>query len=483
MILLAIDDEKSVHVFLDRCVGELALPITRIIHAYKGSEALEKINSESPDLILLDIQMPGMNGIEFLQALKNQHVDIPVIVLTAYSNFDYAKSCIKYGVTNYLLKPIDLNELHDALADAIHTIQHRSEELLKGQLVQYITAFFPENEIYLPDSIFDSNKFIGVVCYYSGDKIDYNNYQGILCSIRVDVNNCSFDLVTFENRFVWNDLGKLMGSCSIRIGLSDMLCSGDDISVAVKEAYYALKETFYCGGAVYYVENCFSPIEKIADELRKDEEELFESYREQNLNDIRRYVSMIFSCFSKNCINPDEVKGYLISLLGRLDSNYWKACKLIQNDNLMHDFQAKSSDDLQAVILRIIISMLANIYPEHIRTDEDIIYEIKKYIDRHYNADLSLASMENHFYISRYQVSRLFKERFECNYSNYILQVRMDAAKTYLLHSGKKLSEISQLVGYEDVSYFSNVFKKYYGISPSDFRCKYQNYEKNDKDV
>lgn len=482
MILLAIDDEKSVHVFMDKCVGELALPISQILHAYKGSEALEMIDSESPDLILLDIQMPGMNGIEFLQVLKNQHVDIPVIVLTAYSNFDYAKSCIKYGVTNYLLKPIDLNELHDALVDVIQTVRHRSEELLKEQLIQYITDFFPEIEIHLPNSIMDLYKFLGVVCYYSENKIDYNNYLGISCSIHIDINNCSFDLVEFENRHAWENFGKLMHS-GFPIGLSDLLGNGDDISVAVEEAYHALKATFYCGGAAYYVENPFSPIEDIADELLKDEEELFKSYREQNIGNIRRNVSMIFSCFSKNCINPDDVKGYLIGLLGRLDSNYWKACKLIQNDNLMHDFQAKSDDDLQAVILRIIISMLANIYPAHIRTDEDIINEIKKYIDRHYDADLSLASMENHFYISRYQVSRLFKERFECNYSNYILQVRMDAAKTYLLHSGKKLSEICQLVGYEDVSYFSNVFKKFYGISPSDFRCKYQNCEENDKPV
>lgn len=474
MTLLVIDDEKSVHIFLEKCIGKLSLPINQIVHAYKGSEALEIIKDNALDLILLDIQMPGMNGIEFLQKLRNESINIPVIVLTAYSDFNYAKSCIKYGVTNYLLKPIDIDELHDALADVIEIVKDSSFSSLNDQIKKCISSHFINDSIYVKNSLVDPIKYIGFICYFS----ESDAVQDLDCAIarvmHIEMSGFSYDLLQFGNDIAWKSLGVTFKQNSFIAGISNLYSSNDNIVPAIRQSYIALMETFYSGKAEYYKDNYFSSLSKAIEELRKYEDAMQESYHNQNLVEILKTVELIFDCFTASLTDPNDVKNYFIGLLSHLDDNYWEACQLVQNNNLMHDLQAHNVSDLQSVIIRILISMLANIHPEHIRTDEEIIQEIKKYIDRHYDADLSLASMENHFYISRYQISRLFKKHFLCNYSNYILQVRMEAAKNLLISSDKKQVEIGQLVGYDDVSYFSNVFKKYYGLSPSDFKSKYK---------
>lgn len=110
-----IEDEKPIREGLIRILQKLNSDDQIIGSADNGNDGLTLIKHEKPDLIFLDIQMPDMNGLEMLAKLREENIDVKVVILTAYSDFGYAKEAISLGIENYLLKPINLLELQKTL--------------------------------------------------------------------------------------------------------------------------------------------------------------------------------------------------------------------------------------------------------------------------------------------------------------------------------------------------------------------------------
>ena len=114
--ILLVDDERNVHYSLQRALGEAF----RIISAFSGEEALQKLSSEKPQLILLDVKLPGADGLETLQRIKAMDRDVPVILLTAYGTTETAITAMKHGAYDYLLKPVDIASLRGMMTKALH---------------------------------------------------------------------------------------------------------------------------------------------------------------------------------------------------------------------------------------------------------------------------------------------------------------------------------------------------------------------------
>jgi DNA-binding NtrC family response regulator len=114
--ILLVDDERNVHYSLQRALGEAF----RIVSAFSGEEALEKLTSEKPHLILLDVKLPGVNGLETLQRIKTMDREVPVILLTAYGTTETAITAMKHGAYDYLLKPVDIANLRGMITKALH---------------------------------------------------------------------------------------------------------------------------------------------------------------------------------------------------------------------------------------------------------------------------------------------------------------------------------------------------------------------------
>lgn len=134
MKILIVDDMKSPHVVVERLIKESTLPFTDILHAYDGEQCLAYIQQESPEIVILDMEMPLLNGTGVLQSLK--HGQMPLtIVLSAHTNFDYVQQAIKTDVFDYLLKPIDAEMLLDVLDKAIKKLHKEIYEDIVKYLV------------------------------------------------------------------------------------------------------------------------------------------------------------------------------------------------------------------------------------------------------------------------------------------------------------------------------------------------------------
>jgi DNA-binding NtrC family response regulator len=114
--ILLVDDERNVHYSLQRALGEAF----RIISAFSGEEALQRLSGEKPHLILLDVKLPAADGLETLQRIKAIDRDVPVILLTAYGTTETAITAMKHGAYDYLLKPVDIASLRGIMTKALH---------------------------------------------------------------------------------------------------------------------------------------------------------------------------------------------------------------------------------------------------------------------------------------------------------------------------------------------------------------------------
>lgn len=120
-----VDDEPIIRMGLSKLIGWEELGFEIACMAQNGKQALEQLELENVDLIITDIEMPVMNGLDFIKAVREKNRDVEIVILTAYDDFEYAKTAIRYGITQYILKPIEEKEVVKMLLDIRESIQSK----------------------------------------------------------------------------------------------------------------------------------------------------------------------------------------------------------------------------------------------------------------------------------------------------------------------------------------------------------------------
>lgn len=185
-------------------------------------------------------------------------------------------------------------------------------------------------------------------------------------------------------------------------------------------------------------------------------------------------IGIYFDYFRENRILPELVMlacMNLVSLINRkLNEEYHDNNLLMENVPRAYLNENFYIDDLELAFTQNIFSILHKIKSKSPKSDAEIVREIKKYIDDRYYEDLSLDGVSEEFFISKYQLSRIFKKEIGINNWDYITAARMEKACLLITNSDLKVYEIAQKVGYDDISHFSTAFKKYVGKSPKEFK-------------
>ena len=172
MKLLITDDQNSVHMYFDRMIPYGKLGIHQVFHAKNGEEALGIIRKEWPDILILDIRMPKMDGLKLLQVLEGDRWEHRVMILSAYNEFDYARQCMAYGVKDYLLKPIDNKEVEERLQKMVKELtdwKSRSVAGILSRLLQEGKRNVEEWEVLQNIQI----SGYGIVCAKTGDSLSF----------------------------------------------------------------------------------------------------------------------------------------------------------------------------------------------------------------------------------------------------------------------------------------------------------------------
>lgn len=458
--ILIVDDEKFIRLGIEAIIKNTFEDIN-IDLARNGQEAYEKTLAVEYDLIISDINMPVMTGIEFIKKLYKDKYDTSVIVLSGFNEFEYARQCMKYGVQNYLLKPVDSDELIDNIREVFQRVEKKlkseKEHLLKE--LRYALEGRAEDNRDLKDLLDSlSLNFEGYICYY----LEFEKEAGIL-------ENKSEDCIYISKS---HTEGYLI--CRERMEIDR------DKYIFVTES--ALEKTIL---------EAF----KTADTLRKYRMILGKDYinkediegrryifvNEKNIRDVYDYIKLgkkeLVKSLIENIFSQEKMRYYSIKTFEEIHES-------IKRD-ILERFD-KDSGILKEPFDRIKMASVGE-YAEKVKelllelaeeNNEDnsietvYIEKAKEYIADHYKEDLNMAVVSNYVSLNYSYFSSLFKKHMKMNFLDYLNGVRIEKSKEYLKRVDYKIYEVSELVGYKNPKHFSKIFKKIEKITPVEYKLK-----------
>jgi len=523
--VMIVEDEPVIRNGINKSIKWDSLDCKVVALAENGRDALEKAALQKIHIVISDIMMPEMDGLELSDHLLDIYSSIKIILLTGYKEFDYVKQAMKMGVSNYLLKPTDPDELEKAVNKVVAEIKSKVElseemELLRGTIIQskyhlrekflYDLMFRPLlgiNDISKEIEYFDINlkpfrligisidSFVELESYFTqedinillymiktvfGEKVDTYGYPNI--SISRERNIYAIiemkENVETELKTLLEDIQSTIyetGKFTVSIGVSGIYGSIDKLRFARKEVDKYLTERVYIGG------------NKIISELYHDGTE-----RERKANFSSEAYLNAIECGENILEEADRLRDNMllsndlnVSRNIALESIVLAVKTYCKNygdlEDLFNPAVIPIENIIHAKTLNIIVD---NFYGVSKRINEvmlnkidhrylNAINEAKRYIDENYNADISLETVASKVYMSQWYFSKLFKKYYGKNFISYLTEVRIENAKELISqHPELKNYEIAEKIGFISVRYFSELFKKNVGTTLSEYRSK-----------
>ncbi|SHI51514.1 helix-turn-helix domain-containing protein [Desulfofundulus thermosubterraneus] len=348
--ILLTEDEELERRFLRHLVENTGLPLVVVGEAKNGREAVELAELLQPEIILMDIKMPGMDGLAATRTIKGKNPAVEVIIITAYGEFSYSQQAIKYQVADYLLKPVQPDELTACLERVMSQLAKRASGI-EG-LLDTAPPLYPQTA----------------------------------------------DLV--------NAIKYIDREAAMRAGneLVDAFLNEVEHPSPRQMAAFAFEFLVMAGQAL----------------LTSGESKVSISSRQ---NELARQIPVL-----------------------------------------------QSPSDLRRWVEKVVVTHIRWVQEQIHGTDQVIIRRVKELISKNYTKPITLTQVARQVHLSPAYLSRLFKQRTGQSFIDYLTQVRLNEAKALLLAGEKTIDQIASAVGFNNNSYFTAVFKKREGVTPSEFR-------------
>ncbi len=515
-LLICDDDISTIDVIQSQLRGE-ELGITVFLRAYNGEVAKEIIAQEKPELILCDIGMPKCNGIQVLQYIYENGIETEFAFLTCYEDFEYAKTALRYGASNYITKPFEMEELRMALQRMVASVR-RKKNSSQAQQDSVLNSVLRQ----ISDGMYGSDqKTIDSLLQRNGIKYAAQTRWQMVVSC-TDMTNAVRELWSHE--LLMYTIGRLHDET-----LADYI--GSAYTLIHSDEWFLRCTCFVpesvCSGPVLE-ERCarllslceshtsLSPVFLISEPFPLYEASSVKSRMHAHMQKIRLYAGKIFriqDAEGENQSAPifldvsrihwylkkhDAVgfQEYIRAVTDRLaaSKNYTRQVMEHLRRELIHGFSvcirdngiAEStvfSDGRVSAMERTAVQSAENMCGyamvlfenvddklKELADSDDIITRVENYIQAHFRENINREDVAAIAYITPNYLSKQFRTKKGMNLREYINQIRIEEAKRLLLTTNLSVSEVAGLSGYENISYFSTVFRKYTGMSPIDWR-------------
>ncbi len=532
--VLIADDEVKVCQLILHLVDWKAIGLEVVGIVNDGRAAYQFICEKKPDIVITDIRMPNYDGIELIKKSKEQFPDIYFIIISGYSQFEYAQNAIKYGVEDYLLKPLKKKELQGTLnkiiekqnvaakieseRELLQSMVHNAEEKVKKNLIaemlinpdrkeQAFTmdSINKEYHCHFTDGFFTVLKIQPFMQYklindevlvlllskldqmvneklgpYCEEMATTTSENSIFCIINTkDPALTEMKRQLYKIKSDISSLKDIFQSISIRIGFSCVVENISDLFQCISQAEISIQNRV-ADPEKYIIEY---NLLKSADKVSSD------------LIDLKLRNNLL-SCMERFDIrgveeNIEQLKNLLdeYSYDGRLVYNcYMEVVDIflfylknynIAMDELTADWFKKRYNMYMTVNdvfkgLQKDLGELFQTFEEQKRlADNKPIRMAKQYINQNYNTALTLESVSAYIGFNPAYFSSLFKKETGKNFMEYVMELRIHNSKQLLIQTTKDIADIAMEVGYTDLKYFSKLFKKISGLNPSEFRRLY----------
>ncbi len=521
--LVIIDDEiffrKAVCNFIAkqndfRIIGE----------ANNGISGIHLITSLKPDIALVDISMPAMNGLEMIRKLTADRPVTKFILLTGYGDFEYARQAISLGVKDYLLKPLDNQELLSCLEklsvkiDEENSRQYfisdyfQKENIYKQQLTlnffhKIIAGNFQQEEF----SVLQSQMGITQTQYYLVLLVRINKVNPPFCEAESDcsllhsiVENISTEILSPAYPFLlYIDYSRLhqyiiLGNSNGDFGSLELLCISlsrilqetahtdctffagtahagtRGIRVSYEESLSALHNNYFNASSPYRI---FHKGDESADFYVNADTygQIMILLRQKNESRLLDYFSEYFGKMQAQNLHIRQIWNIALSFFTVLDSFVCECGCHNKTASILQDAydtyqNCENIGQLAELVSRTYSHVLAEISRSKEPESASFIKEVQDYIASNYShPDLRLETIASHFYMNSQYLSTLFSRETHITLTAYINNFRMQKAKELLLSQSPSVQNTASLCGFTDSGYFSKCFRKFYGISPKNF--------------
>lgn len=533
--VMVVDDEENIRLGIVEGIDWESYGLEVACQAANGREALIEAQRHRPDIILLDINMPFVNGLEFTKQARQFLPDSFIIILSGYSDFEYAKESIKYGVSEYLLKPISPVELMEAIVKARDklTENHRKEQYLNSLKQQFreslpalrekwvydlLHSSYLESETGMKDKLgwlgidFPSDKFAACVIRIedlaersSGneegkhlflyavknicDEILSRNAWGLSVVTNEGLLEALISLDGREGGLFQEDLDRKAESMeksiaeflglTVTVRFGSVYSGYGQIAYSYREAYGSIqmkksgKKDANIGmdGETASVLALVFPFDK--------EQEMVRYLKAMNEKAVSVAADLLDELEANDLVAGET--GYLAEAANQVAGTVHK----LLADNGIHAEEAErlyelvcaagvltpaDPSEIRANLLQYVTAGLKEIIETKGKPYRVEIEQVKKYIEDHYNQDISLKDISSSIFMNLNYLCTLFKNEVGETINNYMTRVRMEKAMELLRTTDLKIFEIAERVGYSNTNYFSYAFKKYMGAAPNEYR-------------
>ncbi|RAP73591.1 response regulator transcription factor [Paenibacillus montanisoli] len=504
--ILIVDDERIEREGIRQLIRRHRFPLEPVL-AENGEAALAIVQEQQIDLIITDIKMPFMDGLEFSERVSSLKPDIPMIIYSAYSDFEFARRALKTNVNHYLLKPIQIPEFMTVMKQVIEACDRKREDRIKNEqlLEGYNRGLAYEREKVLMDALY------GVVHQEHDADAAWLHLMLIDCGSRFfDNHHAPFTalmsgFIPYDHDYVnLNEhQSAILVKSSRMLGKEELLPLADGIVRGMDDSFAAAGAGIVVGRPVNRLDrlsDVFNEMEAAIDykffaegnpvlftgEETQEQPALDEQEVESMLKRIYGYVEghdahgalygvdLLFSALrSKGKLSVIYTKFICSELVKRVYAKTDKGRADIEDISVYVDqiFRAGSLTELKALIGSIIERLL----PAKDESGKDdsaskLITGIKKLIEKGYSQDLSLEAIAEQVHLTPSYLSYLFKKETGRSLVRYITHVRMEKAVELLTRTNMKIIDISESLGYSNSSYFIQIFRNHHGVSPAKYR-------------
>ena len=506
--IVIVDDEQFVRKGIIALIDWEKINYQVVGEASNGEDALELILEEKPDVVLTDIRMPVFDGLKLIEKVKELAIKVPkFIIISGYNDFEYAQRAVRLGVTDFILKPIDKDELEKTFMDLTPIIEREyleeraNQRFVNFSLYQRVIVEgnepTPQELAVLTEDI-DKRKcylIIDIQQNQISDKIDeqinraISDFIGDPFVFIHPFEHDNFGVILQEkhlpqnvNEATWF-LSRLKSHLEKEIGNKVFLFAGE-----IKEGLSGLIESYQT--ALITSERRYIQLEDhplmYNDDIAKNHAEnkpldyklvteLIEKIEENKPKEIRKQVEKWVAEVQNSGVSIDSVKMFLFQLEKKLESTIHQLAGEENSENelisLIELFEQKKTllelkQELEVYAIKA-GEILCRLSKERFNGD---IYKVKRYIDKHYNENLTLKKIASKFYMNPVYLGQLFKKTYGVYFKDYLLEVRIEKAKQILRQTDMRIYEVAEKVGFGSPDYFVTQFEKMEGSTPSKYR-------------
>lgn len=525
--VMLVDDEEEVREAMKRRINWEEIGFTVVASAENGEDALEKAEEYEPDVVMTDIQMPFMDGLTMLKKLKLQIPDLRSVIFSGYDEFEYAKEAIRLEAEEYILKPIDADELTEVFLRIKsrldeQMVNKRDMELLKKHYEQSIPMLrdqmiigllegrenetdierYQEEYDFQVESAFYSVGVFSIATDKESDKLAKSLHAVSLKQIADERFEEAMPVLTINYLDTVVVIARLNATAMYRsfVERMDMICKvgakiiGTNIIAGIGRVYgnvESIHDSFLeAKDATHYrmfIEGnqalCIADIEPGSDiEDYVQEKQIRHLIREVKVGDentIENEVRQIIDKLKKKSISLEQLHLFYAEFLVEL-SRLARGHEIMSGDFSIVDINVKdelagfaSLDIFGDRILELCMLVHNKISSERIDSTKKLAQDAKQYIMDHYSqSSLSVDDICSYLGVGATYFSSVFKKDTGLSFVSYLTNIRMEEAQRLLDTTDEKSYVIAGMVGYDEPNYFSYVFKKQFGVSPSKYRQK-----------